>query len=146
MTEFFGLFSGTLDAKNRLHVPARLRQAAEDTLEVCYLTLGIGGAVFLLTKDEWRRLATRFENYSRSNLEEGAAVRRIFFAYTFEVSLDRQGRLQIPQELVTKVGFKKEVKILGFHRRIEIWPAEKYDDRLRQDEQTYEDKGGPLFQ
>ena len=146
MTEFFGSFSGTLDAKNRLHVPARLRQAADDALEVCYLVLGFGGAVFLLPKDEWRRLSARFEIFSHSSPEQGAAVHRIFFAYTFEVSLDRQGRVQIPQELASKVGLKKEVKVFGFHRRIEIWPAEKYDSRLQQDERIYEEKASQLFQ
>jgi MraZ protein len=146
MTEFFGSFSGTLDAKNRLHVPIRLRQAADDSLDTCYLTLGLGGAVYLLPKEEWRRLSARFENYSNSNNVDGPAVHRVFVANTYEVTLDRQSRVQLPQELATKVGFQKEVKILGYHRRIEIWPAEKYDERMQHDERTYEEKATKLFQ
>jgi MraZ protein len=146
MTEFSGSYSGTLDAKNRLHLPARLRQAADGSLDACYLTLGLGGVLYLLPKIEWRRLATRLESYSQSNSEEGPAVYRVFFAYTFEVSLDRQSRIQVPQELVSKVGLPKDVRILGRHRRVEIWPAEKFDDRIQQDEKTYEEKAAQLFQ
>ena len=146
MTEFFGSFSGTLDAKNRFHVPIRLREAAGDSLDICYLTLGLGGAIYLLPKDEWRRLSARFESYSQSNTADGPAVHRVFFANTFEVTLDRQSRVQIPQELAAKVGFQKDVKILGYNRRIEIWPAEKYDEGMKHDEQIYDDKGAQLFQ
>jgi len=146
MTEFFGSFSGTLDAKNRLHVPIRLREAADDSLDTCYLTLGLGGAVYLLPKEEWRRLSARFENYSHTNTVDGPAVHRVFVANTYEVTLDRQSRVQLPQELAAKVGFQKEVKILGYNRRIEIWPAEKYDERMQHDERTYEEKGEQLFQ
>jgi MraZ protein len=146
MTEFFGSFAGTLDPKNRLHVPSSLRKAADGALDTCYLTLGLGQAIYLLPPDEWRRLVSRLETYSKTNTEEGAALRRVFFAYTFEVSLDKQGRVQIPQELVSKAGLEKDVKIFGFHRRIEIWPANKYARRIEKDEQTYEENASQLFQ
>ncbi len=145
MTEFFGSFSGTLDAKNRLHVPIRLRQAADDSLDTCYLTLGMGGSVYLLPKDEWRRLSARFESYSQTDDVDGPAAHRVFVANTYEVTLDRQSRVQIPQELAVKVGFQKEVKILGYNRRIEIWPADKFDTQMQQDERIYQEKGKKLF-
>jgi MraZ protein len=146
MTEFFGLFAGTLDPKNRLHVPSPLRKAADGALDTCYLTLGLGQAIYLLPKDEWRRLASRFENYSQTNTEEGAAMRRVFFAYTYDVSLDKQGRVQIPQELVSEAGLEKDVKIFGFHRRIEIRSANKFASRIEKDKQIYEEKASQLFQ
>lgn len=146
MTEFFGSFSGTLDAKNRLHVPIRLREAAGDSLDTCFLTLGMYGAVYLMSKDEWRRLATRAESLSRQDDEDGPDVHHYFVANTYEVTLDKQSRVQIPQELANKVGFQKDVKIVGYHRRIEIWPAEKYDTRMQQNEQAFQRKGKKLFQ
>lgn len=146
MTEFFGSFSGTLDAKNRLHVPIRLREAAGDSLDTCYLTLGMDGALYLMPKDEWRRLATRFESNIKTDDTDGPKLHRVFVANTFEVTLDKQSRVQIPQELAAKVGFQKDVKILGYHRRIEIWPAEKFDSQMQQDEKIYQTKGKKLFQ
>ena len=146
MTEFFGSFSGTLDAKNRLHVPIRLREAAGDSLDTCYLTLGMDGALYLMPKDEWRRLATRFESNIKTDEADGPRLHRVFVANTFEVTLDKQSRVQIPQELAAKVGFQKDVKILGYHRRIEIWPAEKFDTQMQQDEEIYQTKGKKLYQ
>jgi len=146
MTEFFGSFSGTLDAKNRLHVPIRLREAAGDALDTCYLTLGMNGSLYLMPKDEWRRLSTRFESNIKTDDADGPVLHRVFVANTFEVTLDKQSRVQIPLELAAKVGFQKDVKILGYHRRIEIWPADKFDLQMKQDEETYQQKGKKLFQ
>jgi MraZ protein len=127
-------------------VPSPLRKAADGALDTCYLTLGKFPAICLWPKEEWRRLVSRLENFSKTNAEEGAAMRRVFFAYTFEVSLDKQGRVQIPQELVSKAGLQKDVKIFGFHRRIEIWSASEYASRIEKDEKIYEEKASQLFQ
>ncbi len=146
MAGFFGSYSGTLDSKNRLHLPARLRQASDDALETCYLSWGgRGGALILYPKDEWRRVEARFVSFARSNPETGPDVHRVLMANTFEVTPDRQGRIQIPTELISKAGINKDVKVLGVSQRIEIWAAETLSESMAQYEKTYEEIASKLL-
>ena len=144
MAGFLGSYSGTLDDKHRLHLPARLRQGTEQTLDTCYLTLGFSGALFLFPKPEWRRVETKIENFNFANPEANFVI-RILMANTVELSPDRQHRITIPPELASKVGMTKDVKIIGMVRRIELWAPERFDEYVSGYGKTYDAVAAELF-
>lgn len=127
MAGFSGTFYGKLDSKNRLSLPAKLRQSSESSLEVAYLTLGINECLFLYPSQEWRKIQIKLDRIDTSD-EDEVFVMRYLMLNTHEINPDTQGRFQIPTELSDKVGITRDVRLLGLNRRVEIWCAERLDE------------------
>ena len=53
--------------------------------------------------------------------------------------MDKQGRINIPQNLRTYAGLSKECTIIGVSSRIEIWDSEEWSDFYTDSEENFED-------
>jgi MraZ protein len=147
MSPFVGPFSAKVDPKNRLNLPVKLRQASEDSLDVCYLALGLDGCLFLLSRSEWQQVMAKFDNYGLANENANFFMRKLM-ANTAEVSPDRQNRIIIPPKLATLAGItdeKRDVTILGMNRRIEIWEVGRFETYIEGFGQTYEEVARKLL-
>lgn len=51
----------------------------------------------------------------------------MFFSMAFEATLDRQGRVLIPQKLGAYAGLKRDVTVAGVDDRLEIWDTEEWN-------------------
>lgn len=50
-----------------------------------------------------------------------------------ELSCDHQGRVRIPQPLITAAGLKKDVMLVGMFDRFEIWDLEAFNAIVPED-------------
>ena len=57
-------------------------------------------------------------------------LQRHFFGDSFEVNLDNQGRIFIPESLRRYAGIDKDVVIVGVGDRLELWSPEKWDEEM----------------
>ena len=90
----------SLDEKNRLTLPAKLRGAFEDGV---FVTRGLDGCLFAYPREAWDHLAERIR--SLDPLAEGSRVmQRHFFAGAAQGELDKQGRVVIPANLLEQRG------------------------------------------
>ncbi|MFH0854370.1 MAG: division/cell wall cluster transcriptional repressor MraZ, partial [bacterium] len=83
---------------------------------------------FLYTEEEWKKLAEKLANLpiSQSNTR---AFSRLMLAGAMDVSLDKQGRIILPDYLRKYAEMNKKVVIAGLYNRLEIWDEaiwEKY--------------------
>lgn len=107
----------TLDDKNRLTLPAKLRPAFEDGV---WLTRGLDGNIDVYPREEWERLRRRIDE--RNPLEaDGRRMRRSFGSGAAQTALDRQGRLVIPPALIADAKLGREVTVIGVLDYLEIW-------------------------
>jgi MraZ protein len=121
----------TLDEKNRLTLPAKLRAAFEDGV---VLTRGLDGCLFAYPRGEWERLAERIR--SLDPLQESSRVmQRHFFGGASQGELDRQGRLVVPAGLLDHAGIDRDVVVAGVFDHLEIW------DRATWRSQPHQEKG-----
>ncbi len=122
---FTGLFVHTLDDKGRLILPARFRLSLGERF---YLTKGIGGCVFLLGEDSWRKLAEQLMKLSFFD-KNAVTLQRLWIGGAEEASCDKQGRLAIPLSLREYAGIREnsDAVIIGIGNRIEIWSKERWD-------------------
>ncbi|GAF39007.1 cell division protein MraZ [Agrilactobacillus composti DSM 18527 = JCM 14202] len=61
---------------------------------------------------------------------------RFFYAAAAELTFDKQGRINIPQPLLTYANLTKECVLVGVSNRIEIWSATawtQFDAQMTQD-------------
>ena len=123
---FYGEFTHTLDEKNRLIVPMRLRGKIRETfVERFIITKGLDNCLFLFTKDEWKL----FENKTKAlplTGKDARAYTRHLFSGASECTIDKQGRISIPLYLKNYAQIKKDAIVIGVMNRIEIWSREKW--------------------
>ena len=97
----------SLDDKNRLTLPAKLRAAFEAGVVV---TRGLDGCLYAYPRPAWEQLADRIK--SLDPLAEGSRVmQRHFFAGAAQGELDKQGRLVLPTSLIEHAGLGREVTV-----------------------------------
>jgi len=125
----------SLDDKNRLTLPAKLRQAFEDGVVV---TRGLDGCLYAYPRPAWEQLADRIK--SLDPLAEGARVmQRHFFAGATQGELDKQGRMVLPTTLIEHAGLGREVTVAGVYDHLEIWDRTKWGQQLHEVEGSAED-------
>jgi MraZ protein len=121
-----GSYETKLTDKNRIAVPSKLRTELEDNL---ILARGYEGCVLLLDKARWDQLLAVIGKEPILNLSVRDTFRFII-AGAFEVDLDKQGRLVVPQSLREFAQIETDVIFLGMKDWVEIWDLDKWQMRL----------------
>jgi MraZ protein len=117
---FRGTFDHTLDAKNRLTVPARYRSALAEGV-VLAMPLDQKPCVGVWSPGE-------YETYTRRALAELpplsprlAELERFFYGSSQDADLDAAGRIMVPGFLGEHAELEKEVVVVGAGDRLELW-------------------------
>lgn len=118
-----GEFEHSLDAKGRLIMPAKLREAIGDKFVV---TKGLDGCLFAFSLTEWANFEEKLKSLPLSN-RNSREFTRFFLSGATECEIDKQGRFLIPTNLRESANLQKEVVIIGVGTRIEIWDKEKWN-------------------
>ena len=119
---FTGTYEHTIDAKNRLAIPAeirsQIRRAAGDSKQL-YVTLGEGQALCLYTEQEFERRATQLDESDRA-ADEILTYETLFYSLARQVEMDKNGRVRLPENLLDMVKLGTEVVLLGVKDHLEI--------------------------
>ena len=119
---FFGSFNHNLDDKGRLMIPRKMR---EELGFKVYIMKGFDGSLSLYNEERYQKLVEEFAKLS-FNQQKVRDYLRIQFASTYEMDVDKLGRVQIPAALLSKFNISKEVLVLGIGDHIEVWDQAKY--------------------
>lgn len=127
MAYFLGRYEYALDARGRVPVPPRYRDA-----------LARGAVISQGSPDQCLRLYTAesFEEQAALYTSEpatrrvGRVARHAFFTRSFGVELDRQGRILIPAPLRTFAGLESNVIVVGAGEWLEVWDPERFEAEM----------------
>jgi MraZ protein len=124
---FRGTFDHTLDAKNRLTVPARYRAALAE------------GAVLAIPVDQqpcvgvWR--PQEYDHYTDRAIAELPPLstrlqelERFFYGNSIDAELDAAGRIMLPTFLLEHASLSKEVVVVGVGPRLELWDKTTWNE------------------
>ena len=135
---FQGHANTTIDEKGRIIIPAKFRKhILPEASGIMSVTLGRDNCVWLFPSYEWTKVLKTVQTTNPYTNDEVLMRRQILF-HAEELTTDTQHRILIPQELLKKVGIKKEILLLGQIERIEVWNPEEYDKYLKDSTETYE--------
>lgn len=129
---FIGEYQHTIDLKGRLAVPAKFKVKL---VKGAVVTRGLDSCLFLYPLDEWKTLADRLSKLPISKANTRAFA-RLMLAGAMDVSLDKQGRIILPDYLRKYAGIAKKVIIAGLYNRLEIWDEAKWETYKRGTEKT----------
>ncbi|MFC4275244.1 division/cell wall cluster transcriptional repressor MraZ [Achromobacter aloeverae] len=117
---FQGSSALTLDAKGRVSIPTRHRDAllaqAEGRLT---LTRHPDGCLLMYPRQEWEK---RRETIAALPMS-ARALQRLLLGNAQDVELDGSGRILIAPELRNAAGMTREVMMLGMGAHFELWDA-----------------------
>ncbi len=120
---FFGETAINLDAKGRLAMPMRYRDAIQEQcngrLVLTYSAFD-SGALYLYPEEEWERVRDEVTGLSTFNPGHRSLQRKLVGSAS-AVEPDGNGRIQLPQTLRQVAGLEKRVVLLGMGSRFEIW-------------------------
>jgi MraZ protein len=120
---FQGTSALTLDAKGRMSIPSRYRQALQEQTESrVTITKHPDGCLLLFPRLEWEAFRSKIAALPM----DAHWWRRIFLGSASEVEVDRASRVLIAPELRAAAALDKEVMLLGMGSCFEIWDAPTY--------------------
>ncbi|SKB33125.1 MraZ protein [Lysinibacillus sp. AC-3] len=128
-----GEYQHSVDAKGRLIVPAKFREALGETFVV---TRGLDNCLFGYPMDEWRKLEEKLKGLPMTK-KDTRAFARFFFSGATEVEIDKQGRINIPSTLMQHAHLVKECVVLGVSNRIEVWAKDAWETYFSESEQSF---------
>jgi MraZ protein len=120
---FIGEYHHTLDDKGRISIPVKFRA---DLAQGAVVTRGLDRSLFLYTKLEWDKLASKLANLPLGQADTRAFA-RFMLAGAMEAEIDASGRVTIPPYLRTYASLTKDVVLTGVHDRIELWDEGTWD-------------------
>ncbi len=125
-----GTYARALDDKKRLALPRRLRELLAEPATL-YVTPGPDQSLWLYTQTALEQLAARLDQAPATDAE-ARVFRRLYFAQTEAVDVDRSGRILVPDRLLQFAGLSHEVVLIGVRDHLELWDAARWQQYLAQ--------------
>jgi len=133
----FGTYEHSLDDKNRLMIPSKIRSELQNSVSL-YVLKGFDGCLSIYTEEHFNKLISKLEAYSFFNKDARDFVRMTLASVT-QMNIDKVGRIQFSPAILTKYSISKSVVVIGVYDHIEVWDKEAYQNYLNNKESLYED-------
>ena len=132
---FQGAAALSLDAKGRLTVPSRHREALQGTSSSAasslVLTAHPDGCLLLYPASAWEPIRARVMGFPA--LDARFSVwKRLLVGFAEEVGIDAAWRVLVSPELRKFASLEKSVMLVGQGSHFEIWNQDTWEKQLRQ--------------
>ena len=124
---FIGEYRHTLDAKNRVSLPAKFRKELGGSVIV---TRGLDRCLFVYPKTAWKKEAQKFAEHSAGGAS-GRAYARLMLAGASEADVDSAGRILVPDYLKAYAGLSAKCVVAGVSDRVELWDEPSWESYTR---------------
>ncbi len=129
---FRGATSLSLDAKGRLAIPAKHRDAL---MAQCaghlVLTAHPHKCLLLYPQSSWEPIQAKMMSLSSFD-QRSSALQRLLVGFAEDIEMDAAGRLLVSNVLREFAGFEKQVMLVGQGSHFELWNVESWREQLNQ--------------
>ena len=123
------LFRHGVDEKRRVQIPAKWRPSQPD-VEFTLILWPNGqqseACLLVLPPAEMSALADKIRAMPYAD-PKAAALRRVLGSKSATVTLDKAGRICLPESMAKAVEIEGEAVLIGLFDRFEIWNPERYE-------------------
>ena len=131
ITYFVGEFTHSLDTKGRLTIPSKWRIPGGDNT---YLALpNQDGYITVYPPKMVARLEENMGDAKLSDVRRGALSMELF-SRADSFGCDKQGRINLSQDLLRHAGIKGKAVLAGNFTDFSIWSEARYDKRKKSSE------------
>lgn len=117
-----------VDEKRRIQIPAMWRPTAENfqfTL-IVWPQRSEGPCLRVLPPHELAELMAELDAMPNGDRNK-TILKRIIGSESTQVTIDKAGRICVPEEMAGATGLDKEVVLVGLLDRFEIWDPKRYE-------------------
>ncbi len=136
MSDFYGEYNVSMDAKGRLMLPADFRKKLQESdMTTFTLKRGKNKCIMLYTRSQWEQLSKRLNEMNSLN-PKVQDFKRLFLDGIAMIEPDSAGRILIPKSLQEHAGLNKDLVFWLQGDYVEIWDKQKkesYLDAMRDD-------------
>lgn len=119
---FQGSSALTLDAKGRMSIPTRHRDALQkQAAGQLTLTRHPDGCLLVYPRPVWEERREQIVRFPMS----ARALQRLLLGHAQDVDMDSAGRVLVAPELRSAAGMNREVMLMGMGTHFELWDAER---------------------
>jgi len=127
---FQGSSALTMDAKGRISIPTRHRDALLSQVEGrLTLTRHPDGCLLVYPRAEWEKKREQIAAFPM----QARGLQRLLLGYAQDVQMDGSGRILVAPELRQAAGMQREVLLLGMASHFELWDSARWAEREAQD-------------
>lgn len=119
-----GEYTHTMDDKRRVSLPSPFRDELGDKV---VLTRGLDSCIFIFSQSAWSDIADELADLSFGDADS-RGLNRFLLSGARELSLDKSGRILVPEFLSDFADLEKEVVFAGVHSRVELWNADQWSE------------------
>ena len=117
---FQGSSALTLDAKGRINIPTRHRDALVEQAQGCLtITRHPDGCLLVYPRREWENKREQIAAFPI----QARALQRLLLGNAQDVEIDGSGRVLIAPELRLAAALSRDVMLLGMGAHFELWDA-----------------------
>lgn len=131
---FTGTYEHTIDAKQRIALPAEVRKRLRPDRdgEGFYVTIidSHGPTLVLYTERDFERIADQLNDSERSP-GEVLEYEEIMYSSARPVELDKQGRIRLPEQLLREVDLGRDVVLIGVKDHMQIRDRQRWTDHKK---------------
>lgn len=119
----FGEFRHSVDAKNRLFIPAKFREQLGESFIIIRSSSDNEQYLSVYSQETWAEIEARMADQPRSKTR---SINRFWGRNGIEAVPDSQGRVVLTPALIAYCGLSKSAVVVGCGRYAEIWGEEAY--------------------
>ena len=121
--DFKGKFDHSIDAKNRINIPAKYRKIFTENNELDLVAnwSSIEPCITVYPKFEYDELTTLYKTKLSPVSKRDRHFLRLWTMFATDCTFDNQGRITITPDLKEKAGITKDAVIIGAGDKLEIW-------------------------
>jgi len=128
---FHGAAVITLDAKGRIAIPTRHRDALLDGSRSLVLTAHPDGCVLIYPEAAWEPVRAQVEGFPSFN-PQASWWKRVLLGFEEHIVPDGTGRVLLPSALRQHAKLEREAMMVGQGRYFELWDSALWSAKLGQ--------------
>ncbi len=128
---FIGRYYHTIEEKGRVSLPKPFR----DTENTWVITRGLDGGVFLFPETTFQTQLQELQNRTFTKKQDRDFL-RFMTNDAYQLNVDKNGRVLLPEYLREFAHLHKEVVIVGSFTYLEIWDRDRYHTYIDSIEET----------
>jgi MraZ protein len=131
---YAGTFERSMDAKNRVTIPAAWLNGGPDDFHA--IPHPSGDFLMVMPPGEFDSIEASIKQSGIPAIEQRKAIRH-FYSQARAVAADSNGRILLPEEQCESLKLKGDIVLVGGRSRFEFWNAERLASVSAEDSNSY---------
>ncbi len=136
-----GEYHHAIDEKGRLIIPSKFRLELGESFVV---TRGLENCLFVYSLVEWEKISSKLKTLPFTK-KDARNFSRFFLSGACQLEFDKQGRINLPETLISYADLIKDCVVIGVGDRLEIWSSESWDKFFMDNQDNLSDMAENLF-